>query len=197
MTDTKSQEELEFYSASVNAWYSTALEHDKSLLTLSAGGIGLLITLLTMDEIKSCLTLVLYSIAMVCFVICLISVLKIFNGNREHIIKLFQGDDNLHDPKLERLDKIAFWSFIFGVVFSVIVGITTAYQQFSKKEPNMTDNKSKTTRGIAQDSFSGVQNLQKSFTGVQQLKPAATPNSTTQASQPAPTQQPVTPVKKD
>lgn len=197
MTDTKSQEELEFYSASVNAWYGTALEHDKSLLTLSAGGIGLLITLLTMDELKSCLSLVLYSVAILCFVVCLISVLKIFNGNREHIIKLFQGDDNLHDPKLEMLDKIAFWSFIFGVIFSVIVGVTTAYQQFSKKDTTMTDNKSKTTRAIAQDSFNGVQNLQKSFTGVQQLKPTATTNGVAQPSQSNTTQQPATPVKKD
>ena len=41
------QKKIEFYAASVAAWYESSLEHDKSLLTLSAGGIGLLITLLT------------------------------------------------------------------------------------------------------------------------------------------------------
>lgn len=38
---------VEYYSAAVTAWFNTALEHDKSILTLAAGGIGLLITLLT------------------------------------------------------------------------------------------------------------------------------------------------------
>lgn len=197
MTSNKSPEEIEFYSASVNAWYSSSLEHDKSLLTLSAGGIGLLITLLTTVGLKSYVALVLYTLAIFCFVVCLISVLKIFNGNRIHIVKLFQGEDNLDNPDLERLDRVAIWSFILGVIFSAIVGITTAYQQFSKKETSMADNKSKATRSIAQDSFDGVQNLRKSYNGVQQLKPAATTNTGTQTTQPISSQQPVTPVKKD
>jgi hypothetical protein len=39
--------DLAFYAASVEAWYSTGFERDKSLLTLAGGGIGLLITLLS------------------------------------------------------------------------------------------------------------------------------------------------------
>lgn len=199
MTDSKSQEELEFYSASVNAWYSSALEHDKSLLTLSAGGIGLLITLLSTVGLKSYCALMLCALAILCFIVCLISVLKIFNGNRTHIVKLFKGDEDLDNPDLVRLDKIAIWSFILGVVFSALVGVTTAYQQYSEKETKMTDSKTNINKGLAQDSFNGVHNLQKkSFNGVQQLKPPATSSSsTTQTNQTNSTQTSATPLKSE
>ena len=36
------QKSIEFYAASVNAWYASALEHDKSIFGLAAGGIALL-----------------------------------------------------------------------------------------------------------------------------------------------------------
>jgi hypothetical protein len=40
--DDIKKKEIAFYTAGVTAWYNTSLEHDKSLFTLSAGGIGLL-----------------------------------------------------------------------------------------------------------------------------------------------------------
>lgn len=45
--EIEQQKSVEFYAAGINAWYNTSLEHDKSIFSLSAGGIGLLITLLT------------------------------------------------------------------------------------------------------------------------------------------------------
>ena len=48
----KQQKEVEFYATSVTAWYNTALERDRGLFTLSAGGIGLLLTLLTTVGLK-------------------------------------------------------------------------------------------------------------------------------------------------
>ena len=36
--DLKQQKEVEFYATSVTAWYNTALERDRGLFTLSAGG---------------------------------------------------------------------------------------------------------------------------------------------------------------
>lgn len=40
-------ERVEFYAASVAAWYATALEFDKTMITLSAAAIGLLGALAT------------------------------------------------------------------------------------------------------------------------------------------------------
>jgi hypothetical protein len=45
--------EVEYFAAIANAWVNTRVEHDKSLLTLSAGGIGLLITLLSTVGIET------------------------------------------------------------------------------------------------------------------------------------------------
>ena len=61
------QKRVEFYSAGLTAWYNTRLEHDKSLLTLSAGGIGLLMTLMTTVGVSSAESLVLYICALVAF----------------------------------------------------------------------------------------------------------------------------------
>ena len=79
------QKKIEFYAASVSAWYVSSLEHDKSLLTLSAGGIGLLITLLTTVGLGTAEALVLYVGAISSFVVALISVLRVFRGNQKYI----------------------------------------------------------------------------------------------------------------
>jgi hypothetical protein len=41
------ERELAFYAASLDAFYNTSLEYDKGLFALCAGGLGLLVTLLT------------------------------------------------------------------------------------------------------------------------------------------------------
>ncbi len=63
--EIEDQKRVEFYSAGLAAWYATRLEHDKSLLTLSAGGIGLLMTLMTTVGVSSAESLVLYVCALV------------------------------------------------------------------------------------------------------------------------------------
>lgn len=77
--EIKNQKEVEFYAASVNAWFNTSLEHDKSLFTLSAGGIGLLLTLLTTVGLSSAESLVLYIGAILSFLSAIIAILLIFS----------------------------------------------------------------------------------------------------------------------
>jgi hypothetical protein len=36
----ESQKRVEYYATSVNAWFNTSLEHDKSILTLAAGALA-------------------------------------------------------------------------------------------------------------------------------------------------------------
>lgn len=179
--------EIEFYSGGVAAWYNSSLEHDKSLLTLSAGGIALLITFVS--GLNSCWLLTLYVLAIFSFIACLISVLLIFKGNKDHISKLINGDD-FRNPYLDKLDSVAMWGFGFGVIFAAIIGISNAYQQYSK-EKVMSDVKPKTVTGVAMDSFSGAQLLQKSFTNAHQLKPQAASNAAPIPQSQGNTQQPV------
>lgn len=184
--NTTELKEVEFYSASVNAWYNTQLEHDKNLLTLSAGGIGLLITLLTTVGVSSVEGFFLYVLALFCFVLCVGSVLVIFKQNGKYIEYLVKGDVPPNNPLLQSLDSVAIYSFAFGVVFAAVVGVAAAITSFQNKESVMA---SKPTSGktFAQDSFSGAKNvapqqvIKKSFTGAEALKPS-TPNSNSSTS---------------
>jgi hypothetical protein len=174
------QKNVEFYSASVNAWYNTSLEHDKSLLTLSAGGIGLLITLLTTIGLTSAEALVLYICAITAFVVSLVTILIVFRKNRNYIEDVLLGQSENNDPFLKKLDITALWAFGIGVLFTAVIGITAAIHSYSTKEKDMANEKiNKTNSGFAQDSFNGVTKLQqnsdlgKSFNNAGNLKPAA------------------------
>src|SRR5882672_4247530 len=94
------QKEIEFYAAAVNAWLGTSLEHDRSLITLSAGGIGLLITLLSTVGLHSAESLILYVVALIAFICCLTAVLLVFKRNRAHLQEAIQGGVSVRDPLL-------------------------------------------------------------------------------------------------
>jgi len=194
--DTIEKKSVAFYQASVTAWYNTSLEHDKSLFTLSAGGIGLLITLIRTVGIQSAETLILYIAAMVSFLICLLSVLVIFKKNRTHIEQVFQGQ-TAPDQNLEMLDNVAIMSFGIAVLFSAVIGISSAINSYTIKAKHMANDVSKTDQSVPlRESFNGVSNLQqspdctKSFNGIVALKPqnagsgtSQSPSSTTPTSQ--------------
>lgn len=179
------QKKVEFYAASVAAWYVSSLEHDKSILTLSAGGIGLLITLLTTVGLGTAEALVLYVGAITSFVVSLVSVLFVFRGNQRHIQDILKGINQGADPVLSKLDATAIWSFGIGVVFTAVIGISAAIHSFSSKEKNMANETSKTTETVPlRESFNGVANLQsgtdlgKSFNGAGNLQPQQTTQTT-------------------
>jgi hypothetical protein len=122
--------EVEFYAANVNAWLNTKLELDKSLLTLSAGGIGLLITLLTTVGIKSKPIFVLYIFALVFFVVTLFSVLFMLGRNSHYVEKVLNGSNN-DDPVLNIFDGLARICFVVGVILSSIIGVSMALQSIN------------------------------------------------------------------
>ena len=188
MTDPKIHDakEVEFYAAAVNAWLSTSLEHDKSLLTLSAGGIGLLVSLMSTAGLRSIESLILYIVALAAFLCCLIAILWIFKRNRTHLqnaIRETQSDD----PLLAVLDNVAILSFLFGALLSAIIGVAAAAHSFELKESTMT-NDSK-TRQVANDSVNGILKIRpvtpdpltKSFNGITNMKPAQQSSSQTQS----------------
>lgn len=186
--DINEKKEVAFYTAGVAAWYNTSLEHDKSLFTLSAGGIGLLITLIRTVGVQSAETLILYIAAMVSFLICLLTVLIIFKKNRAHIEQVFQGRSD-PDQSLAMLDNVAIMSFGIAVLFSAVIGISSAINSYTIKAKQMANEVTKVDQSIPlHESFNGVSNLQqspdftKSFNGVAALKPQAAGNEATQSS---------------
>lgn len=179
------QKEVEYYASSVNAWFNTSLEHDKSILALAAGGIGLLITLLTTVGLSSAEALVLYVGAITSFLVALVSVLVVFRSNRTYIEQVLAGKAGANDPMLARADSIALWAFGVGVVFTAVIGIATAFHSYTSKEKSMANEPTKPTQTVplresfngatnlqpAMDSFNGAVNLQKSFNGASNLQP--------------------------
>jgi len=166
----------------------TALEHDKSILTLSAGAIGLLITLLTTIGISTAQELILYIFAIICFIASLISILFIFKTNKVHLEEIINGIQKDNDPCLAKLDLLAILSFGLGIIITAIIGISVAAQSLNTKDKSMTT-KSNTTQStqptLIIESFNGIAKIQpsgdasKSFNGAANLQPQ--PATTTPA----------------
>jgi len=167
--EIRQDKEVEFYAAGITAWYNTSLEHDKSVFVLSAGGIGLLITLLTTVGVNSACLLGLYIVAIFCFLASLCILLVIFRRNRTHIEQVLSGTALQSDPWLERLDIAAIFAFGVGVIFAAVVGISAAVNSPINKKENAMNNEAKTnslTRVFVGDSFSGVGKLQPQSTAI-------------------------------
>lgn len=173
------QKDIEFYAANINAWFSSAFEKDKSLLTLSSGAIGLLITLLSTIGIQEQYQLYFYIAALIFFLLCIGLVLTIFQANQKHIQKVINGFEGV-DPKLKIIDIFANITFGAGAFLSILIGITAALHSNTERIKNMSNKSIAKTTGVvvANDSINGLSNLkpntilQKSVNGASQLKPA-------------------------
>lgn len=119
--------DVEFYSAGATAWFNSALEHDRSLLTLSAGGIGVLVAILTNKS--GAIThamFVLNVAALFFFLIAIWATLSIFRLNKRYLERVLAGDD-APDPMLPVADFMAICSFGIGAFFTASLGICTAW----------------------------------------------------------------------
>lgn len=185
------QKEIEFYAASVNAWYGSSLEHDKSIFALSAGGVGLLVSLMTTVGVTSIFVLLLHAVAIVFFLFCLAFLLYIFRRNQRHIEQVLNVQDPINDPGLQRVDLLVLITFWLGVFFSASVGVASGFKIYEKEQQAMSEKKQVVqpigNKSMAQDSFSGITNLQKSFNGVGRIAPnAGSTAGATQRPTPAP-----------
>jgi hypothetical protein len=183
--DIADQKGIEYYASSVNAWFNTSLEHDKSVLALAAGGIGLLATLLTTVGLSSVWVLALYVAAILCFLVALVAVLVVFRHNRTYIERVLNGTTAGRDPLLSKADSVVLWAFGVGVVLTAVIGIATAIHSYASKEKTMTKDSQVTVGNVKIDtanireSFNGLAKLQpapdftKSFNGAAGLKPPA------------------------
>ena len=175
MSDEK---EVEFYAAKANAWFNTKLEYDKSLLVLSAGAIGLLITLLTTVGVNSFALLFVFVAAIISFVVCLAVVLAIFSRNAKHLEELISGK-RTNDPILGFLDSLSIFSFILGVILAAIIGLATATKEVINKEVTMSEkNESNQNEVPLRESFNRAANIapqgdtgKRSFDGAQNIAP--------------------------
>lgn len=176
------QKQVAWYAACLEGWISTRLEHDKSLLTLSAGGIGLLITLKATIGVQSFCSFVAFVLAITAFVVCIIVVLLIFERNSKHLEEAVKGGKH-HDKLLAFLDRSAIFAFLAGIVLSCGVGFAGAVHSLDAKiGSNMADSKNTSVKvgpRMAQDSVNGIYGMspgkvfKKSFNGIANMAPAS------------------------
>lgn len=172
------EKEVAYYSALVGAWIDTRMELDRTLVALSAGGVGLLATLVTTVGVSKESHLWLYGLAALMFATTLICELVIFKKNSALIEETIQSLDPT--TKLKHLDKVAIVSFGIGIAAVLAVGILTATESLETK----MSKDGETTRPIQQPAPGD--SLTKSLDGVQNIapRPVATPQPVTQPAVP-------------
>ncbi len=121
---------IEYKSQTYNAFYTTSMEKDKSILTVAVAGLGFLIAIIQSEQLKPTgLTVWLLAISCLCYLISIFLLLTIFKCNKDYLINL--ATDN-HDgtegwnKKLTRLDGAASISFYLAIMHSVALGIVTS-----------------------------------------------------------------------
>ena len=163
------------------------MERDKTLVTLSAAAIGLLVTILTTVGVKHSWEVLLYAFAVISFLITIWSSLTIYQLNSEHLEEAIKGS-SAKDPRLEKYDKQSVRAFIIGSMATLLIGVSSAsYELINLKVNKMTNQqKSSSNSGkpaTLRESLDGVTKLspnleKKSLDGITNLKPQAAQQTT-------------------
>ena len=183
-----------FYSVMLQSWLDTRMEKDWTLVTLSAAGIGLLITILTTVGVKHYWELSLYLGAAAGFGFSIWTNLEIFEINASHIEKIIRGTES-SSPTLERHDKLALRGFMLGTAFFIALGISASIGQLQGKRAKAMEKSGKSSISTEAQAAklnsptapAGVQSSaqeRRSFSGVGALRPESTQTPVTPEAQP-------------
>ena len=174
MQDVEKNKYIEFYSQSYASFYNTTMEKDKSILAVSAGGIGFLITLINFSKEIKIFEYIVFLFASLSFVMAIFTIIHIFGKNAEYIIALTTESDDCDEKecKLKMLDKIATCAFALGIALSLVLGVTLSYRNI-KKEVITVSEKKETSPTMEQlnESAAGASTIKKSVSGAAQIKP--------------------------
>lgn len=136
MSDDK---ELAWYSAAIEAWLNTRFEFDKSILTLSSAAIGLLVTFVP-DGAKTIEFVVVYVLALVCFLVSIFGVLAILKRNADALHAMITKNQQ-RDVLLGALDWIVAITFVFGVVLTSFLGFSMTANKLRENSAMIHDSK--------------------------------------------------------
>jgi len=166
----------------VAAWLNTKLERDKSILTLSAGGIGLLATLMTTVGPQTTFALVLYGFATLAFAVSLFCIIRILDRNADHLKQVRRGEVE-RDSGLARLDRLSFWSFIAGAALLGTLGVLAGYDKIGSQRGGQMSKSEQPTKVTTE----AVPTHRRSYDGISDMRPpvAQQPTATPPAAAPA------------
>lgn len=156
---------ISHYSTLLGAWIQNRMERDKTLISLSTAGIGLLFTILTTMGVRNWLEILFYSFAVISFLITIITSLHIYQINSKILEDDLRGSSSDH-PLFKKLDQISFFAFCGGVFFAALLGVTSGISQINKNERS----DKMTFKKIERQSAS-PETLEKSLSGISDLRP--------------------------
>lgn len=118
---TSAQRELEgknvaHYTVLLDHWIQTRMEHDRTIIALSSGAIGLLVTILTTTQPHKIWIMLLYCGAFVSFSLCIWLPLTTHKLNTRYIESCLR-QKTPKSTTLEQFDKSSSFFFFVGVAF--------------------------------------------------------------------------------
>lgn len=158
------------YSVLLGAWINTRMERDKTLITLSAAGVALLVTILTAIGVAHRWEIILYGVAFVCFVTTIVSSLRIYQLNSEHIEKDIRGE-GARDPRLKSYDRRSFAAFMIGILMTIVIGVVAAVGEVAQSR-NLDMPEDKKVPAVRRD-YAEVE--KHSLDGLHNLRPEVVP----------------------
>lgn len=117
------------YAVNLTMWFTTKLEKDKSIITISSAAIGLLVTIITAKGVQSLCQATFYGLALLSFLTAIICAINVLDENAEHI-QLDLTNQGNRNQSLKRKDFILNTAFYLGIVFTIFVGISYGVNQF-------------------------------------------------------------------
>lgn len=172
-SDEQAQKNIAYFTEMLSAWKENRMEADKALLTLSGGGIALLVTLLSTNASLTNLDKSLCGLALAFFLLAILGCIMIFKLNARHI-----EDVLLQKAKgsriLRNMDHMVLVLFLVGVSLS----ISFAYTNAAHKNDNTKEGSVMAKQGDRGDSSQGRQKLiNDSIDGIGKLNPNTTTTS--------------------
>lgn len=174
--DEDKDKRVAFYAACVESWFATRMELDKSLLTLSAGGVGILVGFMSDAGLRSIESLILYIFSLISFLICIAAVLYVLKANSGYLEKINQEYEDVQSGSklLSAIDTIAVISFGVGVLFASIIGTSLAVRSFYESETVMSKIRNDPTT-LSGGKKSSTNELRNSYNKAESMKPKTRP----------------------
>jgi hypothetical protein len=166
-------QQVVYYAAAIGAQIETRRERDKSVLTLSAGGIGLLVTLATTVGIASPEVGVLYLIAIVFYLAAIVSQLWMFSREEYYIARVLsrlrpEGEGRASGP-VPRTDLLPLALFVLGVLFAVGAGAAQGLSEVNTRSPRLGSTRD--SGGVSEVAIPDVKASSRRPSGVEGRKP--------------------------
>lgn len=194
------EKEVAYYTAIVDAWVGTSMERDRSILYITSGAIGLLITLATTSHEFTRWEFVFYFVSLASFLIAIVFILIVFHRNTAYLILLkkeAEGDGDEAAKKAEErrlyfLDKSVLILFGLGVLFAFGIAVQNLSKHPILKEECMEEKKGYSLNGLDKMSPKGDE---RSLSGLDALRPK--PVQPPAETPPPPVDKPAVAPKKD